>query len=388
MARRRNDRGNYGPNQRRNNQGRPSPRGYQQRGYQQDIDDYYDGEYERDEYRRRKRKKKKALFIVEIIILLILALGLFAWSKFSKLNRNEIKTGDIIINEQAKEATSGYTNIALFGVDSQEGQLEKDTRSDALMIASINNKTKEVKLVSVYRDTYLDNTNGEFRKATEAYYFGGPERSINMLNKNLDLNITDYVTVDFNVMAKVVDELGGVEINVEEDEIVHINNYQVGGSQITGMDYVPVTYAGPQTLNGLQALSYCRIRATAGNDFRRTERQRAVLSEMLNKAKSADLIRLNNVADEVIKEMSTSFSGAEILFLLKDILAYDMSENTGFPYNSMPVLDPVAGDCVVPVNLADNVAQLHQWLFRTENYTPSTTVQEITNTIINNTGIQ
>ena len=150
----------------------------------------------------------------------------------------------------------GYTNIALFGVDSREGSLDKEAHSDTILIASINNKTKDVKLVSVYRDTYLDNTNGEYRKATECYYFGGPSRAISMLNKNLDLDITDFVTVDFTAVADVVDALGGIDIDVQEDEIVHLNNYQVEGSQVTGKEIVPVEYAGLQTLNGLQALSY------------------------------------------------------------------------------------------------------------------------------------
>lgn len=362
-------------------------------GYGQQPGNQFDrrpnGYYDEDPRRggRKKRKNKKVIFIIEIIILLFLAAGIFVASKFSKLQKQDIKKGDVIINENVNDAMSGYTNIALFGIDSREGKLDIDTHSDALMIASINNKTKEIKLVSVYRDTYLDNTNNEYRKATECYYFGGPERSINMLNKNLDLNITDFVTVDFNVVADVIDALGGVEIDVDQEEIQWINGYQEEGSQVTGKEIVLVEQAGPQTLNGLQALSYCRIRYTAGSDFKRTERQRTVLEKMLGKAKSTDLLTLNSVIDKVMPNMLTSLSTAEILSLAKDVASYDMGETMGFPFDQIPA-NISAGDCVVPVNLANNVTQLHQRLFGTEDYDPSDAVKEISNTIINNTGIQ
>ena len=281
----------------------------------------------------------------------------------------------------------GYTNIALFGVDSREGSLDQDAHSDTLMIASINNKTKDVKLVSVYRDTYLDNTNGEYRKATECYYFGGPSRAISMLNKNLDLDITDFVTVDFTAVADVVDALGGIEIDIQEDEIVHLNNYQVEGSQVTGKEIVPVEYAGLQTLNGLQALSYCRIRYTEGSDFKRTERQRTVLSKILEKAKGADLLTLNNLIDQIASNMMTSLSNTELLALAKDVASYNLVDQTGFPFN-LTTANLSAGDCVVPINLEDNVRQLHQWMFGEDSYQPSDTVQEISWQIINDTGIQ
>lgn len=338
----------------------------------------------------KRRKKRKVIFAIEIIVLLILAIALFVVAKFSKLQKFEV--GDVIINENIDPAEAeileGYTNIALFGVDSREGRMDLEAHSDALMIASINNKTKEIKLVSVYRDTYLDNTNGEYRKATEAYYFGGPERSVNMLNKNLDMNITDFVTVDFNVVADVIEAIGGVEIDVQEEEIKWINGYQEEGSQVTGREIVPVTQAGLQTLNGLQALSYCRIRYTAGSDFKRTERQRVVLEKMLQKVKTADLMTLNKLVDETLPKILTSLSNTEILALAKDVASYNMVETKGFPFDLYPADVSGAGDCVVPKNLENNVLQLHQWLFGSEAYTPSQTVKEISNTIINTTGIQ
>ncbi len=199
-------------------------------------DGYYEDENKRENRSQKRKREKRIIFAVEILVLVLLAAGLFVFAKLNKVQRQEISKGDIIINKEIdpaeEEVLSGYTNIALFGLDSREGKLDIEAHSDALMIASINNKTKDMKLVSVYRDTYLDNTNGEYRKATECYYFGGPERSMNMLNKNLDLNITDFVTVDFNVVADVIDLLGGIEIDVQEDEIQWINGYQEEGPRL------------------------------------------------------------------------------------------------------------------------------------------------------------
>ena len=334
---------------------------------------------------QRKKKRKRITFIIEILILVLLAAGLFVAAKVGKIKRADVSKGDIVINDNVN--LKGYTNIALFGVDSREGSLDKEAHSDTILIASINNKTKDVKLVSVYRDTYLDNTNGEYRKATECYYFGGPSRAISMLNKNLDLDITDFVTVDFTAVADVVDALGGIDIDVQEDEIVHLNNYQVEGSQVTGKEIVPVEYAGLQTLNGLQALSYCRIRYTEGSDFKRTERQRTVLQKILEKAKSADLLTLNNLIDNVAGNMMTSLGNTELLSLAKDVSSYNLTDQTGFPFN-LTAANLQAGDCVVAVDLADNVRQLHQWLFDDGSYEPSDSVQEISWQIINDTGIQ
>lgn len=391
-------RGGYGQNgyQQGYNQGGYGQNGYQQgynqggygQGYQNSP--YDNGYYEQEERRKRaakRKKKRRTTFVIEVLVLVILAAGLFVAAKIGKIQRTDVSKGDIVINDAVADSLKGYTNIALFGVDSREGSLDQDAHSDALMVASINNETKDVKLVSVYRDTYLDNTNGEYRKATECYYFGGPSRSISMLNKNLDLDITDFVTVDFTALADVVDALGGIDIDVQEDEIVHLNNYQVEGSQVTGKEIIPVEYAGMQTLNGLQALSYCRIRYTEGSDFKRTERQRTVIQKILEKAKSADLLTLNNLIDQVASNMMTSLSNTELLSLAKDVAAYNLVDQTGFPFN-LTTANLSAGDCVVPVNLEDNVRQLHQWMFGDDSYEPSEAVQEISWQIINDTGIQ
>lgn len=373
------------------NQGPYQQGAYGQRQRTPDPAGYYEDPQDRRGRNKKRKKKRRIIFAIEIIVLLLLAVGLFVAAKLGKVQKQSISKDDIVINQsispEEQKVLEGYTNIALYGLDSREGKMDIESHSDALMIASINNKTKDIKLVSVYRDTYLDNTNGEYRKATECYYFGGPQRSMAMLNVNLDLDIQDFITVDFNVLAEVVDELGGIEIDIAEDEIEHLNNYQVEGSEVTGKDIVPVTYAGPQTLNGLQTLSYCRIRYTEGSDYKRTERQRTVLDQILKKAKTTDLLTLNAIIDKVAGNVLTSLSTTEILSLAKDIASYNLVDTTGFPFE-VQTANISAGDCVIPVNLEQNVLQLHQWMFGSDGYTPSDKVKEISNKIINETGIQ
>ena len=383
-----------------NYQGTPNPDGRQNGPYpNQGYGSYYrenayqNGSYPggpKDPRKKKKGKRKAVIFGIEIAVLLIFAVGLFVMSKFNRLNSDPIEDGAIIVNDLTNvesEVLTGYTNIALFGVDSREGTLQEGAHSDVIMIASINNATKDVKLVSVYRDTYLDNTNGEYRKATECYYNGGPERAINMLNKNLDLNIQDYVTVDFKAIATAVDALGGVDIDIQEDEIVHLNNYMVETSQVLGIDsYENITQPGMQHLDGLHALSYCRIRFTTGDDFKRTERQRAVLEQLFQKAKSTDLLTLNNLADELLDLCVTSMTPTEILSLVSDITSYSIVNTTGFPFDQ-ETMTISAGDCVIPDTLSQNVLQLHSYLFGSDGYSPSATVEEISNQIIYETGV-
>lgn len=316
-------------------------------------------------------------------MLLVLCAALYLVYQWRKIGGGEINLKDLFISEQAanNETLTGYTNIALFGLDSRYNELDGDTfsLSDTIMIASINNETKEIKLVSVYRDTIFDTSLGdytEYRKATEAYSLGGITRSLSMLNKNLDLNITEYVSVNFLALAKAVDAVGGLDIEITEEEMVHLNNYSIETSEVTGLDYTPLTEYGLVHLNGVQATSYCRIRATAGNDFKRTERQRLVLSELLTKAKTANISEINKVINEVFPLTATSLKLTEAISITSSALSYDLGETAGFPFDNAPA-DLNDSSCVAPVTLESNVIQLHQFLFGDEEYTPSQTVSSI-----------
>ena len=352
--------------------------------YNEDGSYMYDDPAMAEETAKKKKKKKrrKILFVLEVILLLIVALGLFAAAQLYRVDRVTLK--DIIVNNFS--TTGGYRNIALFGVDSREGNLVSGTNSDTIIICSINQKTRDVKLVSVYRDTYLDTTNGQYRKATECYAIGGAEQAVNMLNKNLDLDIQDFVTVDFNAVVAMVDLVGGIDMEITEEELQWLNGYCVENSEVTGIPYEPLESAGYQHLDGIQALAYCRIRYTVGWDYKRTERQREVLGKILAKAKSQPL-KIIAIANEMLPSIATSLSTGEIISLAAGLLRYNIVETTGFPFDKTTA-DISAGDCVIPVNLAANVSQLHSYLFEEDDYTPSETVQQISNQIISETGIQ
>ena len=328
-------------------------------------------------------KKSKTGFVIKLILLLIAACVLVVVWRFSRMKH--VALNDILTNDGVT-TPSGYKEFVIYGVDSREGNLTKDAHSDTIILCSMNESTKEIRMVSVYRDTYLDNTNGEYRKATECYYFGGPSRSVNMLNKNLDLDLQDYITVDFNAVVKAVDLIGGVDVEVTEEELPYINGYQTENAEVTGAEITPVESAGYQHLNGIQALAYCRIRYTEGSDYRRTERQRAVLTQIFEKAKSQGPVRMAQIVDTMLPYIATSMSSTELLSLATSISGSTLQGSVGFPFE-LQAANIAAGDCVVPVNLAQNVSELHAYLYQQNGYTPTQTVQDISNEIANSTGI-
>lgn len=335
-----------------------------------------------DKKQSKKKRTKIILFIVEIFVLLLMVVVLYGVLKTEKVGKVEIPEEDIVINpevEQKGETTmKGYRNVALFGVDSTTGALTKNTRSDTIMIASINLDTGECKLVSVYRDTYLNLSNDSYNKCNAAYAKGGPKQAINMLNMNMDMNITDFVTVGFAGLSDTIDALGGVMIDVDDSELKHINSYQICMAEDLKRSYTPVTSTGYQKLDGLQATAYCRIRYTAGDDFKRAERQREVLMAVAEQAKTASPSTLNTIANDVFSEIYTSLDISEILELLGDISKYEIVAQGGFPEESMRATGTIGskGSCVVPVSLEENVKWLHEFLFEDEAYTPSSAVVE------------
>ncbi len=332
----------------------------------------------------RKKRTKIFLFIIEIFILIIMGVVLYGVLKVEKVGKVDLPKEDIVINPEVEEKIEttmrGYRNIALFGVDSTTGALTKNTRSDTIMIASINLDTGECRLVSVYRDTYLNLSNDSYNKCNAAYAKGGPMQAINMLNMNLDMNITDFVTVGFAGLSDTIDALGGIMIDVDEAELKHINNYQICMAEDLKRSYTPVTSTGYQLLDGLQATAYCRIRYTAGDDFKRAERQREVLMAIAEKAKTASPSTLNSVANAIFdeEEIYTSLDVTEILELLGEITRYEIVDQAGFPADNMRTTGTIGskGSCVVPLSLADNVQWLHEFLFKDEAYTPSDAVLE------------
>lgn len=342
--------------------------------------------------KKANRTGKAILFIVELVVLAVLVVGLWlvlkatggtdANGNATGVQKVTIKEEDIKVNmnETVKnnEVMKGYRNIALFGVDSRSGALTQKTRTDTIMIASINLETKEVKLVSVYRDTYLNQMGGgDYGKCNASYAYGGAEQAINMLNSNLDMDVTDFITIGFEGLRDVIDALGGVHIEVDEEEIKHINNYQISMVESMGGSYTPVTETGYQLLDGLQATAYCRIRYTAGNDFKRTERQREVLQATLDVAKTASVSDLTKICNNVFSEVYTSLDLSEILEILGSLTQYNIVDEGGFPTEGQVTTGTIGtkGSCVIPLDLSSNVTWLHEFLFDEMGYTPSDTVE-------------
>ena len=344
---------------------------------------------------KKRSKTKKILFAVEIIVLLVFIGGLYVYgqlmSRMDKTNTQKLDTEKVQVNEEVQDAINsedshltGYTTYALFGIDSRSANMKfsGNQNSDTMIIASVNNDTKEVRLVSIYRDTLLNLGDDTYSKANAAYAYGGPEQAITMLNTNLDLNITDYATVKFDALATVIDDLGGLDMDMSYAEIVHMNNYCVETAEDTGLSYTPIELPEkPEDqekiqyhyhLNGVQATSYCRIRYTASLDMGRTERQRKVIQMIVYKAKHAGLSKIFNIMDDVFPMVTTSLGKEDILQLLPTLIGYSIDETAGFP--SSYKFSNVKGSIIVPTDLVSNVQELHKFLYGDANYTPSATV--------------
>ena len=333
--------------------------------------------------RRAKRRKRAIVLIAEIMTLMIL-LGIgYVMSKYGKLQLNPFDDGDIQFNEGIEK--DGYTTIALFGGDSRDGQLEAGTHADTIMIASIDNKTKQIKIVSVYRDLLTRQKDGKVTKANHAYFVGGPKEAINMLNQNFDLAIEDYVTVDFKAMADVVDLLDGIEIDVTDAEAAEMNLYLDETAQIVGKK-TSVMKGGSQTLNGVEALTYSRIRKNVGGDYARTERQRYVISQMAEKVKNTDLATINKIIDKVFSQISTSFTLKEMIGLAAGVMEYELGETGGFAFEYTDGTIEGIGSVVIPLGVVENVEELHTFLYPKDEYKVSDTVKEIAEQIENLSG--
>ena len=341
---------------------------------------------ERQRKKRKRRRKRVVLLCVELFVLASLCVAGYAMLKLGKLNINILDQNKLEVYKD----TGPYTNIACFGLDSRNGELEGGVQSDSIIIVSINNETNDVKLVSVYRDTLLLQADGGYSKANAAYNRGGPEEAISLLNRNFDLDIRNYVSVNFNALVDVIDALGGLEIELTQEEAYYSNGYAAETSRVVGQEMVKIDeVAGTQLLDGVHAVSYARIRYTTGNDFKRTERQREVLEKTMEKAKKADIFTLNKIVDKVFPQISTSLSITDMLGFVSNIMEYNVVETTGFPYaltTSEEVRDH-KGSYVVPIDFVGNVTKLHQNIFAEDWYEPSNKVQQIHDDIIYLTGI-
>jgi len=361
---------------------------------------------------RKKSKKaraaqKRLLLAIEVVVLLIIIGILFWWLMISKMNTGqELGSDDSYssdngvtdqyqevnytlnedIPEETKDALSKYTNIAFFGVDNRSIGHYSSGNSDTIMICSINNETNEIRLCSVFRDTYMDIGGGKYFKCNAAYAYGGPDQAVSMLNKNLDLNISEYVTVDFNAVVEAVDSVGGIELDISQDEAKYMNASYI--DEVAKYSSGTATKVSPGTnvhVNGVQATAYCRVRYTAGADFERTYRQRLVLQKLLDKAKVSDVGTLTNIVNKMFPQISTSLTSSEILEMATKAASYNIGQQAGWPFDKCTGTVGEAS-CVIACDHASNVTKLYKYLFDIDDYSPSSTVLEISSNIQTKTG--
>jgi len=339
--------------------------------------------------KKRKHRKLKIFgkIVLTLIIILAVLLGTAYWyvtNKLGKMNKVNIDDADLGISTETSSNLSKYRNIAIFGVDSRSDDYGIGNRSDCIIIASINNSTGEIKLISVYRDTYVNIKGHGLDKITHAYSYGEAPLAINTLNRNLDLNIKEFVTVNFDSVAKAVDQLGGVKISVTSEETKYINTYIDETAKVTGKAANHITQAGTYNMDGVQAVAYSRIRYTAGGDYKRTERMRTVIEAMFTKLKTKNVAEINSFADKILPCVYTNISSGDLISMIPSMAKYKVGESIGWPYETKgKTMDRWYG---IPVTLESNVTKLHKEAFGEENYTPSSDVKSISDSIINKTG--
>ena len=345
----------------------------------------------KSEAKRKRRRRIIAMIVAECIALVAIFSYAFMVRMMSQIQRSEefqiseIKTNDIAVD--AEENMKGYWTIAIFGVDARDNAIEKSTNSDVIILCNINRDTGEIKLVSVYRDSYLNiNDKGSYAKANQAYFVGGPKQAVEALNRNLDLQIQDYMTFNWKAVANAIDVLGGVDIELSKVEFFYINSFITETVKATGIGSHQLTHAGMNHLDGVQAVAYGRLRLM-DTDYARTERQRKIIAQAFEKSKKADFQTLYTLIGTVFPQVSTSIGVDDLVSNARNISKFHLGETTGFPQARGDANMGKKGAVVVPATLESNVIELHKFLFGDEAYTPSDTVKKISAKISSDTGI-
>lgn len=277
-------------------------------------------------------KKIKVLLVsLTIIGIILLISGGYIWSKLSSIKKKDINAtvpdSNKQVQEKYKKDKVDVYNIALFGLDSRLVSGKDDPRSDSIMILSIDKTRKKIKLSSIIRDSYVEIPGRDGKdKINHAYHFGGPELAVNTINHNFGLAIEDYAAINFYGLRKVIDAIGGLDIEITKDELKNLNEHIKDSAKHEGIGPTYVYDTGMQHLNGLQSTAYCRIRKAEGGDYKRAERQRDVLSKMLKKISSLGKVKMVSLANELFPCIETSLSSSEILNLGLDVIKMDLSK--------------------------------------------------------------
>ena len=316
--------------------------------------------------RRKRRRSFFRVFTLAVFIFLLIGAGIiYGYNTLNKVDNVEIPKNDeeLGIKDDVFEHKD-VLNIALFGLD--EPEAINGGRSDSIIIASLDKVHKKIKLTSIMRDTYVEIPGYKNNKINHAHSYGGPELAIKTLNQNFDMNIREFATVDFFGLEKIIDTLGGLEINVKENEVEYANFGIRGMNRMDGKSGGYLEESGLQTLNGRQAVSYSRIRKTGDGDFERTERQRFVLEQVINKGLNAGIGKYPALLNTALPFVKTSLSKKEILSLGTFVLTSGINEVDKYrlPLDSLLKEEKINGVAyIIPDTLEDNVAALKKFIY-------------------------
>ena len=324
----------------------------------------------------------RRLIIFAILEVFVLA-GIFSYAyvlkQYNKIQRPDFEVSKVentVLSSEEIQKMKGYWNIAAFGVDSRDSSVGRGNNSDVIIIVSINRENGEIRMCSVFRDSYLSLSNGSYSKINAAYAIGGPEQAVRALNQNLDLNITDYATFNWKAVATGIDILGGVDIDLTDAEFKYINSYITETVKATGIGSVQLTHAGQNHLDGVQAVAYARLRYM-DDDYTRTARQRKIIELCYQKARQADVQTLSDLAGNMLSMVATSLTWEDGMSLAAQIRNYTIAGTMGFPEQRKESNMGPKGACVLPATLEKNVMELHTFLFGDQEYEVSKQVKEI-----------
>ena len=328
----------------------------------------------------------RRLIVFAILEVFVLA-GIFSYAfvlkQYNKIQRPDFEVSKVentVLSSEEIQKMKGYWNIAAFGVDSRDSSVGRGNNSDVIIIVSINRENGEIRMCSVFRDSYLSLSNGSYSKINAAYAIGGPEQAVRALNQNLDLNITDYATFNWKAVATGIDILGGVDIDLTDAEFKYINSYITETVKATGIGSVQLTHAGQNHLDGVQAVAYARLRYM-DDDYTRTARQRKIIELCYQKARKADVQTLSDLAGNMLSMVATSLTWEDGMSLAAQIRNYTIAGTMGFPEQRKESNMGPKGACVLPNTLKSNVRNLHAFLFGDEEYEVSSQVRDIDNRI-------
>ena len=345
------------------------------------------GKKGKKKYRFRPTKLIKNVLALLLLIFLVFTGAFYALT--GNFDRVETDKDAFAIDPQVAEDLSGYRNIAILGSDARADEGYDGSRTDAIIIMSIKKSTGEIRLISVMRDSYLrmDYMDGTpiLDKVTHAHHYLGGVNTCASLNRSLDLNIDEFVIFNWKAVADAVDCLGGIKINVSEDEMGDMNIWGPETADNVGREYERITETGTQTLDGVQATTYCRIRKNSGGDEGRSKRYKEVVAAVMKKAMLQPW-KLKELSDTVFPNIRTNMSRTAMYTAVINAPRYNMGKSLSWPQDYWSGL--LGGiSYVVPDTLESNVIRLHEKAFGQENYQVSDTCAQINADISYDTGV-